>query len=54
MEATEGEQPPNGLRFVSGKARIVNQVPDAQFWALSQSPTSQGFTPMISNYKYHP
>ena len=29
-EATEGE-PPKGLRFVSGKARIVNQVPDAQF-----------------------
>ena len=37
IEATEAEQPPNGVWFVSGKARIVNHVTDPQFWAISQS-----------------
>lgn len=31
IEATEAEQPPNGVWFVNGKARIVNHVLDPQF-----------------------
>lgn len=52
MENTEADQCGQGLvHGCSGKARTANHVPDAQFWALSQSPTSQELVPMISNYK---